>query len=63
MEMLFMEEVYETMENGGNVLLPAFALGRTQELIALIRHYDRDVPVFVDGMGRQITLLARSIIC
>jgi len=51
----FMESVYETLENGGNVLLPAFALGRTQELIALLRTYDREIPVFVDGMGREIS--------
>jgi len=54
-EKKLMQEIYETLENGGNVLLPAFALGRTQELIALIRHYDRDIPVFVDGMGRELT--------
>ncbi len=51
----FMESVYETLESGGNVLLPAFALGRTQELISLLRHYDREIPVFVDGMGREIS--------
>jgi putative mRNA 3-end processing factor len=51
----FMESVYETIESGGNVLLPAFALGRTQELIALVRSYDREIPVFVDGMGREIS--------
>lgn len=50
-----MEEIRETLEGGGNVLLPSFALGRTQELISLIRSYDQDVPVFVDGMGREIT--------
>lgn len=55
LEKKFMNEVYETLEDGGNVLLPSFALGRTQELIALIRHYDREMPVFVDGMGREIT--------
>jgi len=55
MERLFMDEIRETIENGGNVLLPSFALGRTQELVATIRHYDRDVPVFVDGMGRDVT--------
>jgi putative mRNA 3-end processing factor len=49
-----MEEIYETIENGGNVLLPSFALGRTQELISLIRDHDEDIPVFVDGMGRDI---------
>jgi putative mRNA 3-end processing factor len=51
----FMESIYETLENGGNVLLPAFALGRTQELIALLRSYDREIPIFVDGMGREMS--------
>jgi len=55
LEKRLMEEIDETLENGGNVLLPAFALGRTQELIYTIRHYNKDVPVFVDGMGRDIT--------
>ncbi|MFH0737774.1 MAG: MBL fold metallo-hydrolase [Candidatus Micrarchaeota archaeon] len=50
-----MAEIYETIENGGTALLPSFALGRTQELISLIRHYDHEIPVFVDGMGRKIT--------
>ncbi len=50
-----MEEIYETIDNGGTALLPAFALGRTQELIALVRSYDKDIPVFVDGMGRDLT--------
>ena len=54
-ERKFMDEIHETIENGGNVLLPSFALGRTQELIAMIRHYDKNVPVFVDGMGREIS--------
>lgn len=54
-ERLLMDEIYETLENGGNVLMPAFALGRTQELIFLLRHYDKEIPVFVDGMGRSIT--------
>ena len=54
-EQHFMEEVEETLAQGGNVLLPSFALGRTQELISTIRHYNKDVPVFVDGMGREIT--------
>ncbi|HLC69042.1 MAG TPA: MBL fold metallo-hydrolase [Candidatus Bilamarchaeaceae archaeon] len=48
------DEVEETLENDGHVLLPAFAVGRTQELIRLIRSYNSHVPVFVDGMGRTI---------
>jgi putative mRNA 3-end processing factor len=54
-EQRLMEEIYDTLESGGNILLPSFALGRTQELIALIRSYDDNVPVFVDGMGKEIT--------
>jgi putative mRNA 3-end processing factor len=55
LEETLMEHIYETTENGGTVILPSFALGRTQELMGLIRHYDQEVPVFVDGMGRDIT--------
>lgn len=54
-ETLLMDEIYRTIEDGGNVLMPSFALGRTQELIAMVRNYDKDVPVYVDGMGREIT--------
>ncbi|MBD3210634.1 MBL fold metallo-hydrolase [Candidatus Micrarchaeota archaeon] len=54
-ETKLMQEIYETIDNGGNALLPSFALGRTQELIALIRSYDPEIPVFVDGMGRELT--------
>lgn len=50
-----MEEIRDTLESGGNVLLPSFALGRTQELIAIIRSHDSSVPVYVDGMGKEIT--------
>ncbi len=55
LEEQLMEEIYETLENGGNVLLPSFALGRTQELISVIRSHDYDIPVYVDGMGRDMT--------
>lgn len=55
LERSFVEEMKETLQNGGNILLPAFSLGRTQELISLIRKHDRHIPVFVDGMGRELT--------
>ena len=50
-----MSHIYETIDNGGNILLPSFAVGRTQELLATIRNYDQEIPVFVDGMGREVT--------
>lgn len=55
LEMQLIDEIRETVENGGTTLLPAFSLGRTQELIAVVRKYDKNVPVFVDGMGKELT--------
>ncbi len=54
-EQKIVDHIHETIDNGGNVLFPSFAVGRTQELISLVRHYDKDVPVYVDGMGREVT--------
>lgn len=45
----------ETLENGGNVLFPAFAIGRTQELIRIIRTINKDVEIYVDGMGWKVS--------
>jgi len=48
------EIVKETVGRGGNVVIPAFAVGRTQELLYELNHYAekgllRGVPVFVDS--------------
>lgn len=48
-------EIKETIKDDGTVLLPAFALGRSQELIRVIRKYNKKVPIFLDGMGKEIT--------
>jgi putative mRNA 3-end processing factor len=55
LERQLVDEIHETVEKGGTVLLPAFSLGRTQELISVVRRYDSNIPVFVDGMGKEIT--------
>jgi Cft2 family RNA processing exonuclease len=45
-------------DNGGKVLIPAFALGRSQEILQIILAYRDvlDVPVYVDGMVRSVCL-------
>jgi len=53
-EKQLMQEIWETIENGGNVLLPAFAVGRTQEIARVIRKYDDEIPVYIDGMGTSV---------
>ena len=42
--------VKETLQNGGKVLIPAFAVGRSQEVISILTDTDIDVPIYLDGM-------------
>jgi Cft2 family RNA processing exonuclease/dsRNA-specific ribonuclease len=49
----------ETLERGGRVLVPAFAIGRAQEVLLVVKDAMRarrlpEVPVFVDGMVRAV---------
>jgi len=45
--------IEQTCHNGGVTLLPAFAVGRTQELLLLLK--DINFPIFIDGMGIRAT--------
>lgn len=45
--------INETCHNGGIALLPAFAVGRTQELLLMLK--DTPFPIYVDGMGIRAT--------
>ncbi|WP_460914448.1 MBL fold metallo-hydrolase [Plantactinospora veratri] len=50
----FLATVLETVAAGGRVLVPAFALGRAQEVAMTLRSRLPDVPVLIDGMAKQI---------
>jgi uncharacterized protein len=56
--------IVEVVGNGGNVLIPAFALGRAQEIILAIRtsalFHSVNVPVYVDGLVREVTDLFQN---
>ncbi len=45
----FIESLYATLDIGGTVLIPAFAIGRTQEIMMLLQ--SEGIPAYVDGMG------------
>lgn len=47
----FLDEVKSTIDRGGHVLVPAFAIGRAQELLLLLK--DLDLPVHMDGMAKK----------
>jgi Cft2 family RNA processing exonuclease len=54
-----LQAIAEVVQAGGNVLIPAFALGRAQEIILAIRtsalFHSLKIPVFVDGLVRPVT--------
>ena len=52
-ERRFAESVRATLWEGGTVVIPAFAIGRTQEMMLVCDAYD--VPCYVDGMGVDVT--------
>jgi putative mRNA 3-end processing factor len=41
----------ETVEKGGTVLVPAFGVGRSQEIICMLADHNFTYPIFVDGMA------------
>ncbi len=58
-ERRLVETIGEVTAQGGKVLIPAFALGRAQEILLTLGEFQRrgelaDVPVWADGMVRAI---------
>lgn len=53
------EATKEVLDNGGSVLIPTFALGRTQEILNIVARQQEegllpDVPVYASGLGRAV---------
>ncbi|PSP75042.1 MBL fold metallo-hydrolase [Halobacteriales archaeon QS_1_68_20] len=57
LEERFVESVQTTLWEGGTVVVPAFAIGRTQEIMLICDHHGIDC--YVDGMGQRVTSLFR----
>jgi len=53
----FAESAKTTLWEGGTVVVPAFAIGRTQELLLVCEAHD--IPCYVDGMGKEVTEMLR----
>ena len=51
----FVQSVEETLWEGGTVVVPAFAIGRTQEMMLICDAHD--IPCYVDGMGKEVTAM------
>jgi len=53
------KSINQVIEQGGSVLLPAFALGRTQEIANMLARFQEEgllakVPIYISGLGRAI---------
>ncbi len=53
----FKQAVRATVEAGGTCVIPAFAVGRTQEVLLVLDEMDLEQPVYLDGMGHRVTEL------
>ncbi len=54
-EKQLIDSIEEVVDGGGSVLIPAFSVGRSQEIISLIQTELPHVDVYLDGMSRDIT--------
>lgn len=55
-EVALVDTVIETLERGGTVLIPAFAVGRSQEIMCILEGHElpRKYPMYIDGMARGV---------
>src|SRR5208282_2524934 len=51
-ERKFRDKIAETVERGGKVIVPAFAVGRAQEVLMTLAHSGFEV--YLDGMARAV---------
>ena len=53
----FIERIVEIVDRGGTALVPAFANGRTQDVVMLLHKHLPELDVHVDGMGKRVAKL------
>ncbi|MBW6517179.1 MAG: MBL fold metallo-hydrolase [ANME-2 cluster archaeon] len=52
LEAAFADSIKATVDNGGWAIIPAFAIGRTQEVLMILEKYG--IRSWVDGMGKDV---------
>lgn len=55
------ESVTKTIKRGGSVIIPAFSVGRAQEIILLLAQKQWGVPIYLDGMAKGVTEIILSM--
>ncbi|MEM3549570.1 MAG: MBL fold metallo-hydrolase [Candidatus Bathyarchaeia archaeon] len=62
LEKRFVEEVTDVVERGGTVLVPAFSIGRSQEIACILAAHHFEHAVYLDGMAREASRLMMNYI-
>jgi Cft2 family RNA processing exonuclease len=60
-ELGLVSAVRSTVSRRGRVLIPAFGLGRAQEVVMILREHLPDVPVLLDGMAKEISNIYEKV--
>lgn len=58
LEKKFVESVQDTIDKGGWAIVPAFAVGRSQEVLDILHEYKVEAPIFFDGMGQKASAIS-----
>lgn len=53
LEEVFAQQVQDVVDRGGHALVPAFAVGRGQEIIHILRSHGVTADIYYDGMGQK----------
>jgi putative mRNA 3-end processing factor len=56
LEKSFINDTLNVIENGGKVLIPAFGVARSQEILLMLEKYGVRNDIFIDGLARKILI-------
>ncbi|MCH8908109.1 MAG: MBL fold metallo-hydrolase [Candidatus Heimdallarchaeota archaeon] len=56
----FLAAVIETLERGKKVIIPCFAVGRSQEVLCVLTENIKDYPIYVDGMINKMIAITEK---
>ncbi|MBD3352773.1 MAG: MBL fold metallo-hydrolase [Candidatus Lokiarchaeota archaeon] len=59
-EKSFINKIISIADNDGRVLVPAFGVSRSQEILMILNKYNVKYPIVVDGMARKIAKIYKS---
>lgn len=54
------DKIRETLDNGGNALIPVFAVGRSQEVLSILYENGLTPSTYIDGMARKATTIVMN---